>query len=259
MLKKLYQTLKKSPFFSKLLHFCDITVPRKLQGHLHPLYVRLISNHWVRSGYEQEIREVFKQTCRLYNLKTLYDIGSNVGIFALDFLSLNPKNSVFAFEPNPFVFPCLEKTRQRNQLNNLQLFNLALSDLSGKARLTFDPLSPAKGGLHPIRDGKYNHELEYGGLSISREVKTVTLDNFFSSHLPPDILKIDAEGEELRILKGARKLLSSYHPVLFFECSHNAAEIHKLLISCGYSFKNLKLEKIEKLESFNLAFANCKS
>lgn len=240
---------------ANLLKPCDIVVRKHLKEHNYPLHIKIISNHWVRSSYEREIRAVFKKICLSHSLKSFYDIGANVGIFSLDFLSFNETNHVHAFEPNPAVFLCLKKTKEYNQIELLHVFDYALSDRSGIAQLTFDPLSPAKGGLHPIRHGKYNHELEYDGISATVDVKIDTLDSIIlKCEIPPDIIKIDAEGEELSILKGAKTICERYQPILFFECSKNKEEIHSLLLSYGYAFKNINLEETDVLGDFNLAF-----
>lgn len=253
-IKEIYHLLKKNRITSGILKIFDIVIPRHLKEHHHQLYVRLVSNHWVKSSYEKEIREVFKKVCKSKSLRTLYDIGANVGIFSLDFLSINPTNFVYAFEPNQDVFLCLKKTKEKNNLESFHIFDLAISNRCGFAKLTYDPLSPAKGGLNPIINGKYNHELEYNGFSVSSEVKIETLDSLCSKYKPPDVIKIDAEGEELSILKGAETTFSKYRPIVFFECSKERDEIKEFLLRHRYEFKNLRLETISNLDGFNIAF-----
>ena len=151
------------------------------------------------------------------------------------------------------MFDCLSKTKKKNALSNLILFQVALSNHCGTVPLYFDPLSPAKGGIHPIRKGKFNHELEYKGITNSIMVEVTTLDALTNLQMPPDIIKIDAEGEELAILQGGKNLLEKYRPFIFFECSKNPHQVKDLLTSYGYQIKDLKFSFINKLQFFNLA------
>lgn len=253
MIRKLYHILKRHRATSALLKSFDFIRKKKLKEHAFPLYIRTISNHWVSSSYENDIRSTFKRVCQKHSLRNFYDVGANVGIFSADFLSLHPNNVAYAFEPNPSVFECLLQTKEKNALSNLILHQVALSNECGTATLQFDPLSPAKGGLHPIREGKFNHELEYNGLTDSVSVKSTTLDAFISSPPFPDIMKIDAEGEEFEILSGGKTFFKTCRPILFFECTKNSAEVKKLLSTHHYRLVDCHFNSLDLILPFNIA------
>ena len=241
--QKYYRFAKQYHLTSYILRLCDVIRPKRLTSLKYPIYCRFISNHWVCDDYEKNIREAFIKVVRERRCVNFYDVGANTGIFSLDFLTHVSKGKVIAFEPNPSVFKCLQKTKKKNNLENLLPQRLALSSYNGIATLTFDPMSPALGGLHPLSDGKYLHEIIYKGISKKCEVTSCTLDKFFSeSKVRPDIIKIDAEGEEFQILKGSLQLLKENQPVLLFESSNHQDDTQRLLDDLGYAIYDLNLK-----------------
>lgn len=254
VLMKLFHFAKRHTASSNALLLFDGITSRKLNSHHCPIYCRRLSNHWVHDGYEKDIRQAFLKICAKAKCNTFYDVGANVGIFSLDFITHFQSARVVAFEPNPSVFECLEMTKTKNNLHSLQVSNLALSNYEGVATLTFDPLSPAKGGLNPIENGKYNHELQYNGVSKQVGIKTSTLDAFaLKMNLPPDVIKIDAEGEEFAILQGAKTVCETYKPILLLECSKDKEKMASLLNQYGYEIYNLHLTKTYLSEGMNFA------
>jgi len=253
MLKACFHFAKRCAYTSWILQRFDFITSRQLSSHRYPIYCRALSNHWIQDSYENLIRNAFTRVAQENQCRTLYDVGANVGIFSLDFLSWNPQGTAVAFEPNLSVFQCLEKTKNKNKLDHLKIYQLAVSDQEGTAILTFDPLSPAIGGLHPIKEGKFNHELNYNGISKKIEVPTTTLDNFMAAHkFIPDIIKIDAEGEELKILCKSIKLFAKRKPILLFECSHHHNEISSLLAKYNYKIFDINLNR-SSIKGINFA------
>lgn len=252
-MQTLYHFAKRHKLTSHILQRLDTIVSRQVPPSKYPIYCRRFSNHWVKASYEADVRRALSHIVREKRCKVLYDIGANVGIFSLDFLSYCPQGSVIAFEPNPRVFTCLEMTKNKNQLNNLEIHKLALSDCNGTATLVFDPMSPALGGLHPVQYGKFNHELRYGGISEKCTVQTLTLDSFVSyATPPPEVLKIDAEGEELKILEGAKKVLEKHQPILLFECTNYPEKVATFLMDSGYEIFDIQF-KTSPIQGMNFA------
>ena len=124
----------------------------------------------------------------------LYDVGSNFGYFALN-MAARPgfKGQVQAFEPHPSAFEDLANlTRRAGLTETIECHRLALSDEDGTGYLA--KLSGDKRGA---------------------EVPRARLDSL--SLPPPDVIKIDVEGHELEVLKGAEVLLQTHRPVVIFE------------------------------------------
>jgi FkbM family methyltransferase len=130
------------------------------------------------------------------------DIGANKGDFSLLAAKLvGGDGKVLAFEPEPENCKWIEKSIQINGYKNIMLYEIALSDQNGEAKLFMSTLS----GLHSLIP-----DLEYRDRGAI-DVKIRTLDAFLKetgfAH-PFDVIKIDVEGAELQVLHGAFHTLS---------------------------------------------------
>jgi FkbM family methyltransferase len=132
----------------------------------------------------------------------VFDIGASVGFYTL--LAAQRTGSagrVFAFEPLPRNLHYIRQHLALNRIANVTVIEAAVSERSGAA--FFNP------GV----------SISTGFLSDSGEiqVRTVSLDELYTSgELPaPSVVKIDAEGAEGGILRGACHLLSETRPVIF--------------------------------------------
>lgn len=133
-----------------------------------------------------------------------FDIGAQAGYHTLYASSrVGPSGRVFAFEPAPKNIANIKKHVAMNHLANVTVVEAAVSDFDGVSH--FDCGGSAVAG----------HLSADGGLAV----RTISLDHEIESGaLPePDYIKIDAEGAELRILQGARRLLARRHPTLSVE------------------------------------------
>jgi FkbM family methyltransferase len=133
-----------------------------------------------------------------------FDIGAQAGYHTLYASTMvGPSGRVFAFEPAPRNIANIKKHMAMNRLTNVTVVEAAVSDFDGVSH--FDCASSAVSG----------HLSTSGSLAV----RTISLDHEIDcGALPePDYIKIDAEGAELRILEGARKLLTRRHPTLSVE------------------------------------------
>jgi len=131
-----------------------------------------------------------------------FDIGAHAGYFTLLASSLvGPSGVVVAFEPLPQNLIALRRQLQVNHLTNVRVIAAAVSDAAGTAR--FDLAAGT----------------QFGHLSASGalEVRTVRLDDLTSSGaLPmPRCLKIDVEGAEVAVLRGAERMMRASRPTIF--------------------------------------------
>lgn len=133
----------------------------------------------------------------------VYDVGSNIGSHAVAFSKIVPRGKVFAFEPNPKNYQLLCNNIAVNECTNLRAFNVAVLEQTGETTIEdFD--ETASGNFGVIRAGT-------GGLSCAG----VALDDL---DIPaPDFLKVDVEGFETGVLKGAQKKIDQKRPVIFYE------------------------------------------
>jgi FkbM family methyltransferase len=137
------------------------------------------------------------------------DIGANIGWYAAHMAAFDPTASVVAFEPVPGNFNWLSKTIARNNLRNVRLERLALSDRRGAITIYVDPTIGGAASSHPTI---------YAMSSSGITVDATTLDDYaLSHHLKLDAVKLDVEGAELAVLKGSNLVLSQQRPMIFSE------------------------------------------
>lgn len=140
-----------------------------------------------------------------------FDIGTNKGEYAYYTEKLmNPKN-IYLFEPEKKLNKQLQAI-----FGNCQVFDLALSDNKGKHQFKIPLINGvADNCLSSLEvENKEDNETE----AIIYEVKTDTLDNFTKEkNITPDLIKIDVEGHELSVLKGAENFINEHHPTLIIE------------------------------------------
>lgn len=164
----------------------------------------------VYRGYYELREELFiKQILRGGDF--FIDVGANVGTFSLLAASIvGPFGRVYAYEPNPVVVEMLKNSATMNWVHErLIVSSCAVGDAPGNAVLRFNPSRIGDATLVDIkRAGTYAQTASYLGESTSVSTPVITLDSEFPCDLPIKFLKIDAEGYETSVLKGAERLLS---------------------------------------------------
>lgn len=165
-----------------------------------------------------------------------FDIGTNKGEYAYYAEKLiNPKY-IYLFEPEKKLNKQLQAI-----FSNCNVNNLALSDSKGIHQFKIPIINGVVDNcLSSLEVGnKEENETE----SIIYEVKTDTLDNFTKEKsIIPDLIKIDVEGHELSVLKGAENFISKYQPSLIIEIEQR-------------HHKNINIESV--FESFKQKGYNC--
>ncbi len=132
------------------------------------------------------------------------DVGANIGSVALSLSrAVGPNGRVVAIEPHPRIYAFLSENLSLNRASNVKALNVACGEVEGEAHFT---------------DEKYddmNRIVEGGGTSV----KITRLDGIPELRESPviDLLKIDAEGYELNVLRGASGILAKCR-LLYFEC-----------------------------------------
>lgn len=159
----------------------------------------------------------------------VFDVGANTGQWTsalLDTLAAlgEPEVDLHAFEPSATAHRQLELALLRRPVRgSARACRLALSDSSGHARLHKPHEGAGSSSLYA--DSRFQHP--------SEEVSLSTLDYYCRLHSIPhvDLLKIDAEGHDLMVLKGALGLLSGQAiDVIQFEYNHRWIFGHHLLL-----------------------------
>lgn len=131
---------------------------------------------------------------------TFVDIGANIGYFVFNAAKqVGQSGRVFAFEPSIREFSRLSRMISANQVNNVIPINLAASDSSGIANLV---VSRTHTGLNNLSDVKTDND-DFQPTLAHRA------DTLLPDDLNIDLMKIDVEGLEFKVLKGLEKLLAN--------------------------------------------------
>lgn len=186
-----------------------------------------------RENYEPELAGLEKL---LSPGKTFVDVGANFGIYTVVASKLvGSSGRVIAFEPAAHTCNVLRRNIALNSFKNVLTVSAAVSNKPGIGWLYY--------GTDPVRNSLGKDPCcEAGG----EEVAVVSLDNALREagveHV--DVIKIDAEGAEELVLRGAANLLSCMRPVVIYEmnpeaCTHlglSEGGATKLLERLGYEF-----------------------
>jgi FkbM family methyltransferase len=157
------------------------------------------------------------------------DCGAHIGEYTLIFAKMvGEEGQVHAFEPHPGMFQCLEANVKRNELRRVTLNHAAVSDKNGVGLFLLfpDPIA-----AHLVSSNQQPYP--------TVEVPIISLDEYVSQHglARVDAIKIDVEGSELALIRGAAKLLQERPPgLVFIECDdhQNEKPITDQLRAYGY-------------------------
>lgn len=133
----------------------------------------------------------------------IFDVGANKGEYTSYCIRVNKHARVYAFEPHPKTFKTLKNSVSSK---DVLVVNKAISDSKGKMQL-YDYRNNEGSSHATLCYGVI--EKVYRGESISYDVEAVTLDEFVTQNKINKIhlLKIDVEGNEMNVLRGAKKSL----------------------------------------------------
>jgi len=170
------------------------------------------------------------------------DVGANIGVFTVPASrKVGRGGRVLAAEASPQVLPYLEKNVSLNHLQNVTLARCAISDQAADNAAFYEA---------PI------HKFGMGSLAAQFhgapcQVRTRTLDEVLEEHHIDrvDVLKVDVEGHEAAVFRGARTLLCAPNPplIVFEFCDWaesrfpgaRAGEAQEFVMSLGYQLRRL--------------------
>lgn len=164
--------------------------------------------------YDRLTKQIMKRT--IQEDSNCLDIGCHKGEILEIILKLAPKGKHIAFEPIPEFYAQL----QQRFGSRATIYPYALADSSGTSTFHFVKNAPAYSGLEK-REYKVNEpEIE------EIQVELRPLDELITAETRVDFVKIDVEGGEFNVLKGAKKLLSTQRPLVIFECGMGASDYY---------------------------------
>lgn len=175
----------------------------------------------------------------------VWDVGANMGLFSFASAGLAGRGGrVYAFEPDNTLVRLLRKSALLNpEAAPVEVVPCAVYDSVSLLRFNIANRSRASNFLDGFGFS------QTGGVRESHTVPAVSLDWAAERIPPPDVLKIDVEGAELGVFRGAVKLLESKRPIVLFESFVGASqdEITDLLHRLGYTLYDSDVVAAERL------------
>lgn len=182
--------------------------------------------------------------------KTVFDIGAHIGLYTLPASSVIAANgNVYAFEPSEANTKYLSRHLKYNNIHNVVLFQFIVGEATKKRQIFYeskntDPMN----SLFPKKNiTSYSKAYR----------KQISLDDFIEkTKLKPDVIKIDVEGSEYNVLKGSRRVIESYKPIIFLSVHprqltlfrSSVEELKSIIDSLGYNARDWDGKKVEDLD-----------
>lgn len=216
--------------------------------------------------------------------KVLIDVGCHVGVFPLTFNALEENRHSFGFDLNPLnvkAFLHILNLNKDKKFDNITLYNIPISDNISEKNFYIltdeSEFTKNKMGLQAIVDADIdgvNEDWDFKHLrdnieKNSQKMTTETVDNFCDflmteNGLIPDVIKIDVEGYEGKVLTGAQKTLNHIRPLMFIEIhqkylpSYNSdiIDIYNHIKDLDYVMYDYNRKKVESIQQYESLFEN---
>jgi FkbM family methyltransferase len=174
---------------------------------------------------------------------TVVDIGAHIGQFTLlGARRAGPSGLVLSFEPNPENRARLKRNVERNRLANVRVLEYAVSDRGGRATLQIPEVE------YPSAEGSLRAK---GPVQKEYAIETRRLDDVLNELRIDrvDVMKVDVEGFEAEVFRGAAQMLRSSRPAILFEVndiyqreSEVSAPAIDVLRDLGYSLFGIGID-----------------
>lgn len=183
----------------------------------------------------------------LRNGDNVVDIGANIGSLTLHAATLvGEEGKVYSFEPHPLIYQCLKSNISLNNTNNIKTYNLALGNEKGKLRFS------------DFKGDDQNKLDDEGQI----EVDVTTLDSIVKETII-NLLKVDVEGFEFFVFKGAKNILMNTR-CIYFECYENGLKnygtstkmVTDILKNSGFKIYKYLDKRLEIIEGDFIAHTN---
>lgn len=158
---------------------------------------------------------------RLFFPRCAVDVGAHVGNHTLYFSKILGLKTI-AFEPNAATFKLLAANVREN-------------GVEPQCRLRHAAVGAAAGRVHTIASTEANSGMSRVEIDADGDTPLLNLDDELKNDGPIDVIKIDVEGWELDVLRGAARVIQQHRPLLYVEASDATfAQVRAYLVTCRY-------------------------
>jgi FkbM family methyltransferase len=154
------------------------------------------------------------------------DVGCHKGEILEEILRASPLGTHYCFEPIPKFYHQLVKHFPKN----CKFFNLALGDKQETTQFHYVVSNPAYSGFRQIQYARHREQIEQINVNVD------LLDNIIPIGLKIDFMKIDVEGAEMQVLRGAQATILRNKPIIVFEHGKGAANFYNTEPADIYNF-----------------------
>jgi FkbM family methyltransferase len=230
MLKPFLSRLNQLPFWHQQIRVWESVYTAPTLDRLLSLYAHRFG--WMGSAEARFLRSV---VCRD---SIVADIGANQGLYTVWLARLAASGHVYALEPDPELFQCLQMNIGSNQLTNITAIRAAAHSRPGTLAFAANHLN--RGDNRVSTNSNLSSSLE--------KVPAVTIDEIVGKR-SLDLLKIDVQGFEIEVLLGAKETLKKnqtltivveFWPYGLRQAGHEPKELFQILENAGFSIAVLE-------------------
>jgi FkbM family methyltransferase len=230
--------------------------PQKIHGRLVWIHPRARLSITTQTFFKREFHVRTWLTERLKPGQVFFDVGAHHGWDSMWMLPLVGKEGfVVSFEPSPANLSILEWHRTRNNFSQWTIVPNAVSDVEAQEELFL--VDKGDSPMNSLTTGGMDVPFMSGRDIRKISIQTITLDTFCSKiSMRPNLVKIDVEGAELMVLRGASKLLTETCPTIilavhpyWLPTGHSSQQIFDLLSSYGYTVYDSEGCRVAYLQS----------
>ncbi|MEO8399930.1 MAG: FkbM family methyltransferase [Ignavibacteriaceae bacterium] len=184
-------------------------------------------------------------------IQSVIDVGANVGQFANEINKILPKVKIYAFEP---LTDCFNELRNNTKKLNIQLYNYALGNENGKNEINMSNHTPSSSLLKMTQLHKdiYVHSKDHN----IQKIEVRKLDDMYGNMdiKFPILLKLDVQGYELEVLRGAKDFLNRVKVVLteinysrLYQNQATFKDLFLLLDSYGFAYRGNLVQTVSPI------------
>lgn len=225
-----------------------IPVPRRIDGQFFWVHPRLLATE-IRDHEPHIFRWIVDH---LPSGGILFDVGAHYGGLSLRACRhVGPAGRVVAFEPSPVLLEMLRYHQRRNRLRQMTVVGSAVTERDGELA-TFHLLNDGLSTRNSLTIGRPGLPFLESADKTVALVSTVRLDTYCERYdVAPHVIKIDVEGAEGMVLRGAAAILRRFRPILVLSMhphwlpdSESTDEILEFTFRHGYHVKDSRMVQL---------------
>ncbi len=177
----------------------------------------IVSNNVRAGGYETELQVESAKLLAGCDAGLVLDIGANLGSYTVPLAKAHPHLQVISFEPQRVIYLQLCANIFLNRLDNVYAFQYALSDAEWQEQMELPDYATERNiGAFSVDPAVRAKDYEVQSHGATEPISATLLDRFMFNNIK--LIKIDVEGHELEVLRGAHHtLIENHYPPIIFE------------------------------------------